>query len=553
MSSYDAIVVGGGHNGLVAAAYLARSGARTVVLESRSTTGGAATTEAPWPEAPDIKVTRLSYVMSLMPPTIIDDLQLNRHGYRVHPMGPYYQAYPDGGSLTLHEHDLKRNHAEIAKWSRKDADAMEGWDAWLAGLADVLGPLLMTVPPNIGSHQPGDLAGTLRLAWRNRGLDVRTVGDVTRLMTMSIADLLDDWFESPQVKGALAVNGVIGTWAGPHEPGTAYVMAHHSIGDVGDGKLGSWGFPQGGMGGVSAAIRRSAESFGAEIRTDARVERLLVNGARVQGAVLIDGTELRAPVVVTSLHPRTAFLDHVGRAQLPDDFVRDIERWRSRSGVVKVNLALGELPDFTADRGTELQEHHTGSVEMAPSMEFIERAFQDAREGRPAARPFCDGVIPTSFDRSLAPEGVHIMSLFTQWVPSDWSLAPHQDELEAYADRCIDLYDEVAPNFKASILHRDIVGPYEMEHEYGLIGGNIFHGELSLEQLFHMRPAPGYADYRTPVAGLYNASSATHAGGGVCGIPGLQAARMAIGDRKRAARPGMSRLSGVSRLSRSRR
>jgi len=341
MSSYDAIVVGGGHNGLVAAAYLARSGARTVVLESRSTTGGAATTEAPWPEAPDIKVTRLSYVMSLMPPTIIDDLQLNRHGYRVHPMGPYYQAYPDGGSLTLHEHDLKRNHAEIAKWSRKDADAMEGWDAWLAGLADVLGPLLMTVPPNIGSHRPGDLAGTLRLAWRNRGLDVRTVGDMTRLMTMSIADLLDDWFESPQVKGALAVNGVIGTWAGPSEPGTAYVMAHHSIGDVGDGKLGSWGFPEGGMGGVSAAIRRSAESFGAEIRTDARVQRLLVRGGRVQGAVLIDGTEVRAPVVVTSLHPRTAFLDHVGRAELPDDFVRDIERWRSRSGVVKVNLAFG--------------------------------------------------------------------------------------------------------------------------------------------------------------------------------------------------------------------
>jgi len=549
-SSYDAIVVGGGHNGLVAAAYLARSGARTVVLESRSTTGGAATTEAPWPEAPDIKVTRLSYVMSLMPPTIIDDLQLNRHGYKVHPMGPYYQAYPDGGSLTLHEHDLKRNHAEVAKWSRKDADAMPGWDAWLSGLADVLGPLLTTVPPNIGSRRPGDLAGTLRLAWRNRGLDVRSVGDVTRLMTMSIADLLDDWFESPQVKGALAVNGVIGTWAGPYEPGTAYVMAHHSIGDVGDGKLGSWGFPEGGMGGVSAAIRSSAESFGTEIRTDARVERLIVSGGRVHGAVLADGTELRAPVVVTSLHPKTAFLDHVGRADLPDDFVRDIERWRSRSGVVKVNLALGELPDFTADRGTELQEHHTGSVEMAPSMEFIERAFQDAREGRPAARPFCDGVIPTSFDRSLAPEGVHIMSLFTQWVPSEWSEAPHKEELEANADRCIDLYDEVAPNFKSSILHRDIVGPYEMEEEYGLVGGNIFHGELSLEQLFHMRPAPGYADYRTPVAGLYNASSATHAGGGVCGIPGMQASRIAIADRKKASRPGASSLSRLQRARR---
>jgi phytoene dehydrogenase-like protein len=257
--------------------------------------------------------------------------------------------------------------------------------------------------------------------------------------------------------------------------------------------------------------------------------------------VLHDGTELRAPVVVTSLHPKTAFLDHVGRAELPDDFVTDIERWRSRSGVVKVNLALGELPDFLADPGTRLAEHHTGSVEMAPSMEFIERAFQDAREGRPAARPFCDGVIPTSFDRSLAPEGVHIMSLFTQWVPSDWNEAPHQEDLEAYADRCVDLYDEVAPNFKASILHRDVVGPYEMEHEYGLIGGNIFHGELSLEQLFHMRPAPGYADYRTPIDGLYYASSATHAGGGVCGIPGWQAARAAMADRKRAARPGVLR------------
>src|SRR4051794_29827608 len=537
VSTYDAIVVGGGHNGLVAAAYLAKAGARTVVLEARSTTGGAATTEAPWPQAPDVRVTRLSYVMSLMPPTIVNDLALARHGYKVHPMGPYYQAYPEGGSLTIHEDDPRRTYDEVARWSRKDAATMEKWDAWLTGIADVLGPLLLTVPPNIGSRRAADVKGTLKLAWRNKGLDVRTVADVTRLMTMSIADLLDDWFESPQVKGALAVNGVIGTWAGPYEPGTAYVMAHHSIGDVGDGQLGSWGFPEGGMGGVSAAIRSSAESLGAEIRTSARVARLLVGDGRVEGAVLADGSEVRAPVVVTSLHPKTAFLEHVGRANLPDDFVTDIERWRSRSGVVKVNLALGELPDFLANPGNQLAEHHTGSVEMAPSMEFIERAFQDAREGRPAARPFCDGVIPTSFDKTLAPEGVHIMSLFTQWVPSDWNEAPHQEELEAYADRCVDLYDEVAPNFKASILHRDVVGPYEMEHEYGLVGGNIFHGELSLEQLFHMRPAPGYADYRTPVAGLYNASSATHAGGGVCGIPGWQAARAALSDRKRASRP----------------
>ncbi len=535
-ATYDAIVVGGGHNGLTAAAYLARSGARTVVLEGRNKTGGAATTEAPWPEAPDVRVTRLSYVMSLLPPTIIRELELVRHGYKVFPMGPYYQAFPEGGSIKLYADDARRNHEEVSKWSKQDADAMPRWDAWLAGLADVLGPLLLTVPPNIGSRAPRDLAGTLKLAWRNRGLDVRTVADVTRLMTMSIADLLDDWFESPQVKGALAVNGVIGTWAGPYEPGTAYVMAHHSIGDVGDGHLGNWGFPEGGMGAVAVAIERAARSHGAEVRTGAPVRRLLLDGGRAAGVVLDSGEEIRARVIVSTLHPRTAFLEHVGAQNLPDDFARDIEHWKTRSGVVKINLALAELPDFTADPGTNQQEHHTGSVEMAPTMEYIERAFTDARNGRPAARPFSDGVIPTTFDKTLCPDGTHIMSLFTQWVPADWNEQPHTAGLEAYADRMIDCYNEVAPNFKASILHRDIVGPYQMEQEYGLVGGNIFHGELSLEQLFHMRPAPGYADYRTPVPGLYYGSSATHAGGGVCAIPGWQAARAAIADKKAGRR-----------------
>ena len=535
-ATYDAIVVGGGHNGLVAAAYLARSGARTVVLEGRHKTGGAATTEAPWPEAPEFKVTRLSYVMSLMPPTIISDLDLARHGYQIYPMGPYYQAFGEGGSIKLYADDAKRNHEEVSKWSKKDADTMPRWDAWLEGLAEVLGPLLLTVPPAIGSRKPRDLAGTLRLAWWHKGLDVRTIADVTRLMTMSIADLLDDWFESPQVKGALAVNGVIGTWAGPCEPGTAYVMAHHSIGDVGDGHLGNWGFQEGGMGGVSSAIEAAARGFGAEIRTNARVARMIITDGKAGGVVLDNGYEIRARVVVSTLHPRTAFLEHVGAENLPPDFASDIEHWKSRSGVVKINLALGELPDFTADPGSNLQEHHTGSVEMAPSVEYIERAFQDAREGRPALRPFSDGVIPTAFDKSLVPEGYHMMSLFTQWVPSDWNEQPHTAELEAYADRMIDCYNEVAPNLKSAILHRDIVGPYEMEHEYGLIGGNIFHGELSLEQLFHMRPAPGFADYRTPVDGLYYGSSATHAGGGVCGIPGWQAARAAIADKKAARR-----------------
>ncbi len=422
-ATYDAIVVGGGHNGLVAAAYLARSGAKTVVLEGRHKTGGAATTESPWPDAPEFQVTRLSYVMSLLPPTIIKDLELDRHGYKIYPMGPYYQAFPEGGSIKLYADDAKANYASVSQWSKKDADAMPKWDAWLAGLADVLGPLLLTVPPALGSRKPRDLSGTLKLAWRNRGLDVRTIADVTRLMTMSIADLLDDWFESPQVKGALAVNGVIGTWACPYEPGTAYVMAHHSIGDVGDGHLGNWGFQEGGMGAVSSAIESAAREHGAEVRINAPVARILVEGGRAVGVVLENGDEIRAKVVVSTLHPRTAFLEQVGRENLPPDFATDIERWKSRSGVVKINLALGELPDFIADPGTQLQEHHTGSVEMAPTMDYIERAFQDARDGKAAVRPFSDGVIPTAFDKTLCPEGTHIMSLFTQWVPADWSEA----------------------------------------------------------------------------------------------------------------------------------
>ncbi len=546
-ADYDAIIVGGGHNGLVAAAYLARSGARTLVLEARPKTGGAATTEVPWPDAPESKVTRLSYVMSLMPPTIIRDLDLARHGYKIFPMGPYYQAFPEGGSIKIYADNAKRNYEEISRWSKKDAEAMPRWDAWLGGLAEVLGPLLLTVPPNLGSRQPRDLKETLRLAWRHRNLDVRTIADVTRLMTMSIADLLDDWFEAPQVKAALAVNGVIGTWAGPYEPGTAYVMAHHSIGDVGDGHLGSWGFQEGGMGAVSDAIANAAREAGAEIRTDARVSQVLLRDGRAAGVILENGKQLSAKLVVSSVHPRIAFLDHVGRENLPDGFVHDIEHWKTRSGVVKINLALAELPDFTADPGTNLQDHHTGSVEMAPSMPYIERAFQDARGGRPAARPFADGVIPTAFDTTLCPEGYHIMSLFTQWVPADWSQQPHTEELEAYADRMIDCYNEVAPNFKGAILHRDVVGPYQMEHDYGLVGGNIFHGELSLEQLFHMRPAPGFADYRTPVPGLYYASSATHAGGGVCGIPGMQAAKAAIADRRAAALRAAARKPAIRR------
>ena len=489
-----------------------------MLLERRHQVGGAAVTEQPW--GPAWKVTALSYVVSLMPPTVLRELELERHGYKIYPQHGYFVAYPDGRYLQLPE-DRQRRHAQISKFSRKDADAMERWDAWLGGLAHVLGPLLSVVPPKVGSKKLGDLFDQLGFAWLLRGLSVEQVGDLTRLMTSSIADLLDDWFESPQMKGVLSVSGVIGTWGGPRSPGTAYVMAHHKIGDVGHGQMGSWGFPEGGMGGATAAMRRAAEAFGATVRTGAAVERILVRDGAVRGVVLAGGEEISARTVIATAHPQITFLKMLERKDLPAGFVESIERWKTRSGTVKVNLAIDRLPEFKSKSGFD-PEVHGGTIVLAQSLDDIEGAFQEAAAGRPAQKPFADICIPSVFDKTLAPEGKHVMSMFTQWVPHQWSGAPHRDELDAYADRVIDRVEELAPGFRSSILHRQVIGPHEMEHEYGLIGGNIFHGELSIGQLFHMRPAPGFADFRTPVGGLYHASSATHGGGGVTGIPALQ-------------------------------
>jgi phytoene dehydrogenase-like protein len=533
MSDRDAIVIGGGHNGLAAAAYLAKAGLRTEVLEARHKTGGAASTDAPWPEAPEFKVTTYSYVVSLMPEAIVSELELRRFGYRVYPMGPYYVAFPDGTSLVMSAEDHRLELESISRFSRKDADAYPRWREWMGSMAEILGPLLLTTPPRIGSHRPADMLEQLALAWRMRGLDVPRVGEVTRLMTMSIWDLLDDWFESPQVKGVLAIDGIIGTWAGPSAPGTAYVLAHHEIGDAGIG-TGSWGYPEGGMGAVSDALRRSAEARGVEVRTNAPVQRILTRNGRVTGVALESGEEVHAPTVVATTHPQITFLRQLERHELPVEFVADIERWNSRSGVVKINLALAELPDFVADPGTEPALHHGGAIELAHSIDYIEEAFQDARHGRAARRPYSDGVIPTVFDHTLCPEGYHIMSLFTQWVPHEWADEQDEQELEAYADRVIDGYTELAPNLKGAIVNRQVIGPHDMQEDLGLIGGNIFHGELSADQLFHMRPAPGFADYRTPIRGLYQASSATHAGGGVCAIPARNCAREILKDRRKA-------------------
>ena len=532
MNRYDAIVVGGGHNGLVCGAYLAKADRRVVVLENRERVGGATDTSRPWPELPECRVSTYSYVVSLMSPGVVADLELERHGYRVVPQGPDYQPYPDGGALVIDSDDPEATHASIGRFSKRDADRYVEYRAWLDGVARAIWPLFTQVPPRLGSLRPGDLLDLVRTAWKLRGLGVRGVADVTQLFAMSATDFLARWFESEQLRGMLASDAVIGAWSGPDDPGSAYVLLHHCIGDAG-GSTARWGYVVGGMGGIAEACRRSAEAHGGEVRTGARVASIRVHDGRASGVVLATGEEISAPVVVSAVHPKIAFLELLDRGDLPDDFVHDIECWQSRSGVVKINLALSGLPDFRFQPGSQLQRHHTGTLLVAHSTDYMQRAFDDARAGRPAQCPYSEGVILTASDPSLAPDGTHIASLFTQYVPKEWAAEPRREELEAYADRVVDAYTDLAPNFRDSIIARQVLSAYDMERDIGLVGGNIFHGDPSLDQIFHMRPAPGYADYTTPIRGLFHASSATHGGGGVTGIPGWQAARKALRYRAR--------------------
>jgi phytoene dehydrogenase-like protein len=538
---YDVVVIGGGHNGLVAAAYLGKHGLRTLVVERRPIVGGASVSEHPF--GPDYTVTSLSYVVSLLRPSLVRDLALDRHGYHVFPQGPYFAPRADGSYLQLPD-DPGRRHEQIAKFSDKDADAMTRWEEWLDGLGAVLGPLLGEIPPKVGSRRPTDLARQAMLLRKLKNVDTRMAVDITRLMTMSIADVVEDHFQSDAMQGLLSVSGVIGTWAGPRSAGTAYVMAHHHIGDLGDGKVGAWGFPRGGMGGVTQALAASARAFGVDIRTDAPVSQITTRDGRATGVVLDSGEQIAAGTVITTTHPKIAFLELLDRRDLPADFVADIEHWKTRSGTVKVNLAVDRLPDFTSKPGFD-PEVHGGTIVLAESLDDIETAFQDAVAGRAATSPFADICIPSVFDDSLAPPGHHVVSMFTQWVPHTWSSQPHEAELDAYADRLLTRMDDVAPGFSNSVLHRQVIGPWEMEHEYGLVGGNIFHGELTPGQMFHGRPAAGYADLRTPIHGLYQAGSATHGGGGVTGVPGRNVVRQVLSDLRRSRLRG--RLPGRTR------
>ncbi len=528
---YDAVVVGGGHNGLVCAAYLARAGLKTVVLERRHLVGGAAVTEEVWP---GYRVSTASYVVSLLSARIVRELDLPKYGYHVYPLDPaYFAPFPDGSGFLLWD-DPARAGEEIGRINAGDGRAYLEYNRELAELAELVRPLLYRRPPDPGVSSFADVLEALslgRYAFGNR----RSISRLVDLMTMSCADFLERFFVDERVKGALAPGGVIGMWGGPMSPGSAYVLLHHRMGET-DGVSGGWGFVRGGMGGVSEAIAASARSAGAEIRTGAEVAAIDVRDGQATGVTLSNGTSLEAGVVVSGVHPQTTLLSLVGGEHLPEELLEGLRGFRSRSPSAKVNLALSELPDFTAMPGKELGPQHP-EIMISPTLEYLERAWDDAKYGRVSEGPMIDAVIPTTKDPTLAPEGKHIMTCFVQYVPYEPREGSWDDGArEALGDRVIDTITEYAPNFKGSVIERQVLTPYDLEQRFGLIGGNIFQGEMSLDQLFSFRPAPELAGYKTPVEGLYLCGSGTHPGGGVMGIPGLNASKVVIGDYRSAER-----------------
>jgi phytoene dehydrogenase-like protein len=469
-------------------------------------------------------------VVSLLQADIVDYLQLRRFGYHVYPIDPAeFVPFPDGRSLLFWE-DPRRRAAEIAKFSPRDADAYEAYDRAMDDMVRIIRPLLSMVPPSTRLSSFGDIKEATRLGihlFRHR----KDLAKLLDLMTLSVADFLDQWFESEQVKGALAYGGIIGSWAGPLSPGTAYVLLHHRMGGVA-GARGGWGFVRGGMGALSEAIAAAAREAGAEIRTDAEVARVDLSAGQVAGVTLADGTHLAARAVASGTHPKETFLSLVGRQHLPGDLVGEIERYRSRSGSVKVNLALAELPDFLAMPGTDPGPQHPEFV-ITPSVAYLERAWDDAKNGRPSEEPMIDSVIPSTKDPTLAPEGMHVMTCFVQYAPYRLADGEWEAEREAFGDRVIDTIAAYAPNVKGAVLHRQVLTPVDLERRFGLVGGNIFHGDMALDQLFSFRPASQAASYRTPVRGLYLCGSGAHPGGGVMGAPGRNASRIIRSDLSR--------------------
>lgn len=524
---YDAIVIGGGHNGLIAANYLQRAGFDTLVLERRSLLGGACVTEETFP---GYRVSTASYVCSLLRPEIIDDLELKRYGYEVLQRDPSsFSPFPDHRYLMFWK-DTKKTVEEIAKFSKRDAKKYVEFEEKIIELSKFVRPLLLSVPPDPSSKRPRDLISSAKLLWKVKALG----GDMyeqLRMFSMSVSDYLDLWFESDELKARLATDGIIGAWAGPQSPGTAYVLFHHVMGET-DGQQGVWGYVRGGMGTISDALTKSFRNAGGTVLTDASVERVMLEGEKAVGVALQDGREFRSKRVLSSCDPHRTFLGMVGAQNLPEDFSDAIRGIRMRSGVVKINAALSGLPSFSALPGDRPGPQHRGTIHLAPSMEYMERAFEDAKRGMPSAEPVVEITLPSVVDSTVAPEGKHLMSMFIQYAPYErkdgrgWNTETRNE----FAESVFKVVEQYAPGFRSKIDDFQVLSPKDLEEVFGLTGGNIFHGEMTLDQLFFMRPVPKYADFRTPIKNLYLCGSGCHPGGGVMGSPGYISASIVKND-----------------------
>ncbi len=517
-ASYDIIVIGGGHNGLTHAAYLARAGKEVLVLGRRHVLGRAAVTEEVFP---GFKFSVCSYVVSLLRPEIIRDLDLPRHGLEILPLDGTFTPMPSGDYLWR-VNDHGKTYREIARHSRLDADTYEDFGKAMPAICRFVKPILSMVPPDPTGLNPKDFSKLLSLARRFQQLPSEDRYNLVQLMTMSAADFLDQWFETDVLKATMSASGIIGTFLGVRSPGTAYVLLHHYMGEI-DGAFRAWGFARGGTGGISNSIAEAAAEAGVEIRKQASVTKIIVKNGRAVGVALSNGDEVYAKAISSSVDPRLTFLDFIENGNLPSEFLDEVRRYKFRGSSGKVNLALDTLPEFKCLPGTG--SHLRGAISISPSVDYMERAYDEAKYGMFSHRPYIDMVIPSLTDPSVAPPGKHVMSCFVQYAPYKLRPGLNWDDLrDDFGNTVIDTVAEYAPNLKNIILHKQVVTPLDLEREWGLSEGNIFQGELSLEQLFFLRPAPGWARFRTPIRNLYVCGSATHPGGGIMGAPGRLAA-----------------------------
>ncbi len=526
MKLYDAIIIGGGHNGLICAAYLAKAGRKVLVLEKRHVLGGAAVSEELYP---GFNFSVASYVVSLFRPHIVRELELAKHGYEIIPMDCSFLPLPDGDSLARWG-DPHRSRREIARFSQKDAETYPEFSKTMTLMGKLAKEFIDHPAPDISSLNFKEITNLLRIGKivKNLGPDLLHLN--TKLVTMSAFDFLNLWFESETLMAPMSVSGIIGTFQGVRSPGTAYVLLHHYMGQL-DGAFRSWGFSKGGTGGVSLACARSAQSFGAEIRTESPVEEILIRNGKAEGVVLENGDEIRSKLVVSNLDPNRTYLKMIGENHLSDEILSEIRRYKLRGSSGKVNLALDRAPEFSCRPG--VGDHIKGDIAIAPSIDYLEKAFDQAKYGEFSTRPYINAVVPTLTDPSLAPPGKHILSCFVQYAPYQIKEGPENwpKLRESFGDAVVDTMAEYIPGLKDMILYRQVLTPWDLEQQFGLTEGNIFHGELSLEQLLFQRPVTGFAKYKTPVKNIWMCGSGTHPGGGIMGAGGELCAKTILKSR----------------------